>query len=92
MSNPEYTKLGIACDLSMVSLQEAALVVGPAFVYNLYVHRSRLWFARNLVRQHTTETMTNPFAPVINVQVAGVNPDEWFLQTPRGSCGSSGVT
>ena len=85
---PEYDPLPITCDLSLTSLQEAALQVGPAFEYDLIVSPYEGRKAANLA--YHAQLRDNPFAPYINVLISeDFAPNEWCLRANGRGCGSS---
>jgi hypothetical protein len=76
--------------INKMSLEMAARLVGPAFVYNLYVHTIRLFQARNVVFAVVAHTKSNPFAPHINiVECPALNESEWVLEANEKRAGSS---
>lgn len=87
----KYEPFQIQTDMSLVSLQEAAMHVGPEFVYNLHIHPSRHFEASNLVA--SAMVRGNPLQPHINiVHDLSLGPYEWYLRTPKRAVGSPGVS
>jgi hypothetical protein len=76
--------------LNKMSLEMAARDVGPAFVYNLYVHTIRLFQARNVVYQIVAHVKSNPFAPYVNiVEAPALDESEWVLEANDKRVGSA---
>jgi hypothetical protein len=64
-----WSEIGIACDLSMTSLQEAALKCGPSFSYTLHCCMASRFHAYDLARM--AQVPQHPLAPYISVVVDG---------------------
>jgi hypothetical protein len=76
--------------LSKTSLEMAARDVGPSFVYQLYVHTSRLFQARNIVYAIVAHVKSNPFAPYINIiENTALDEGEWVLEANEKRVGSA---
>lgn len=76
--------------LNKMSLEMAARIVGPEFVYNLYVHTIRLFQARNVVFQMVAHIKSNPFAPHINIiECPALDESEWVLEANDKRVGST---
>jgi hypothetical protein len=81
---------GIYFQLSKTSLEMAARDVGPAFIYNLYVHTIRLFQARNVVFAIVAHVKSNPFAPYVNiVEAPAFDESEWVLEANDKRVGSA---
>ena len=95
--NMEYEPLkdvrgdaSIYFQLNKLSLEMAARLVGPSFVYNLYVHTLRLFQARNVIYQIVAHTKTNPFAPYVNIiECPHLDEREWVLEANDKRVGST---
>ena len=80
------------CNCSSSSLQWAALRLGPAFVYDLYVHTSLQLEIRTMLRQLCADVKDNPLAPYVNLHPDdSLDPDEWYLVANGIAWGSVGV-
>ncbi len=91
---PRYEKLfvGMECDLSQTTLEEAANRLGPSFTYELRVNETQLPYARRLLRTMGADTMNHPFAPYINlVTQPGYRTDEWSIHANDRGYGSEGA-
>lgn len=94
LPNPrDYTPLSVNCNISHTSLADAARILGPAFVYDLYVNPYIMIDTRSTLRRmQPTEYSDNPLIPHINL-----HPDdsldryEWYLSANGKGCGSKGV-
>lgn len=76
--------------LSKMSLEMAARDVGPAFLYNLYVHSIRLMQARNVVFSIVAHVRSNPFAPYVNIiEATAFDESEWVLEANDKRVGSA---
>jgi hypothetical protein len=76
--------------LSKTSLEMAARDVGPAFIYNLYVHTIRLFQARNVVFSIIAHVKSNPFAPYVNIiEAPAFDESEWVLEANDKRVGSA---
>jgi hypothetical protein len=76
--------------LSKTSLEMAARDVGPAFIYNLYVHTIRLFQARNVVFAIVAHVKSNPFAPYVNIiEAPAFDESEWVLEANDKRVGSA---
>jgi hypothetical protein len=92
----EYTPLldvrdaPIYFQLSKTTLEMAARDVGPAWCYQLYVHSSRLFQARNIVYAIVAHVKSNPFAPYINIiENTALDEGEWILEANNKLVGSA---
>jgi hypothetical protein len=84
---------GMKCDLSRSSLEAAAQQVGPSFSYDLYVHPSELFVARNLLRSLSCDIKDNPFAPYVNLSSWSFKKSTtWVLSANEHKVGSEGVS
>lgn len=76
--------------LSKTTLEMAAHRVGPSFLYNLYVHASRLFQARNVVYVIVAHVKSNPFAPYVNIiECTALDEGEWVLEANERRVGSA---
>jgi hypothetical protein len=88
----EYQKLAPACDLAICSLEEAALITGPAFVYELHVAPYAILHARNLLKVFAADTKEHPLAPYIDlIEDMTLRRYEWVLCANGKCAGSIGV-
>jgi len=89
----DYKVLPTNCDLSACALEQAAFVVGPAFVYYLHIHPKRVW-ATAQITKHDFINSNRPLTPQISIVVdEGVETEsEWFLCANGKACGSLGVS
>lgn len=79
-------------NLSMTSIEEAAEMLGPSFVYDLTVHPKRLLSARSFCRQLHATVMHNVLSPYINILTdETVGMEGWMLSAAGTSVGSPGV-
>lgn len=68
-------------DLTECSLEDAILMLGPAWIYELTVSSSRVLEAKNLLRRLCAQYVGNPFSPYINMRVGNeCEYDEWHLE------------
>ncbi len=81
MNTQGYQKLPVDCDLSFVSLQDAAKLLEPARIYILTVSTQRdLEMIYNL-KSWLASSIDNPFAPFINLKTSSTfKRYEWTLQ------------
>ena len=85
----KYHALSVTCDLSTVSLQEAALQVGPAFEYDLMVSPELRWIAYDVAQ--AVGEKDNPFSPYINIRIyRPFGLSEWCLCANDKAAGSKG--
>jgi hypothetical protein len=71
----------ISMNVSQTSLEEAARLVGPTFIYTLTVHPYELMYTRNMLRTLAAQTEGNPFSPYVNLCVdASFEKHEWTLK------------
>lgn len=90
----EFHPLKTTADLSATSLAEAALIVGPAFAYDVYVHPSRRLFVRERLWSIISDTQVdnNPMSPHLNLLVdETLSPEGWYVVANGKSVGSDGV-
>jgi hypothetical protein len=86
----DVRKAPIYFQLSKTSLEMAARDIGPSFVYQLYVHSSRLFQARNIVYAIVAHVKSNPFAPYINIiENTAFDAGEWVLEANEKRYGSA---
>lgn len=82
----------LSVNLSCAALAEAAVCVGPAFQYELYVSTVESLYARGLLRRIAAESVENPFAPHVNLRIdEKLKPREWFLAANGLAFGSEGL-
>lgn len=82
---PKYNRLLTPCNLSQVSLEETASIVGPSFIYRLYVSPKNMTYARRVVRELNADAPHHPFAPLINVITRpDFELDEWCIRAEDG--------
>lgn len=87
-----YQHLGILTDLSENSMEQAALIVGPAFIYDLLVHPIALLSARNMLKRWGADTQDHPLAPYVNLEGdLTLGRSEWILSANGRAAGSKGV-
>ena len=85
-----YERLSTPCDCSVIALEEAAMRVGPAFIYDLFVHPKNLLWVKKLC--DAASSPHHPFAPHIAItQHEGLRRFEWYLSANGRACGSEGV-
>jgi hypothetical protein len=85
---------GLRQNLCRHTLTNAALRLGPAFVYELAVSVGALMEARSLLRRLACDVENNPMAPYINLKPdCTLKPSEWYLKIPGGEVayGSQGM-
>lgn len=98
----EYKKLSTNTDLSSTGLQQAVLMIGPAFVYELFIHPDALMETRNKLfdlnidpheaGKHHRGYDDNPLRPYINLHVnETLGRFEWVLGAKDILAGSPGV-
>lgn len=97
----EYKPLVTPCDLSSAGLQEAVKIVGPSFVYELFVHPDLLIETRTIlirlsidgVEEPRTQFVDlNPLRPHINLHTNfTLGPREWVIGADDILAGSVGV-
>lgn len=76
----KYEAIVPACDLSLLTLMEAAARLGPAFVYDLYVSPIQLLWTRDMLRQNAMAVKDNPLAPYVNLfEDNRLNSYEWYM-------------
>lgn len=87
------TWLEVACNLSEMSLLQAAMQVGPSFSYTLHTTHSQRFEAYDLARR--AQMRDHPFAPYINVVLdvehrPASMSQEWYLVNDMtgDTCGS----
>lgn len=80
------------CDLSLTSIGWAASRVGPAFIYELWIHPDRTVEVINYLRRQGMQHENNPLSPYLNVKPTdGLEIEEWYLVANGKSVGSRGV-
>lgn len=67
-------------NLSECSLDDAILVLGPAWTYELTVSSSQVLVAKHLLRKLCAQYIGNPFSPYINLRIGECEYDEWLLE------------
>ena len=78
-------------DLSMCSLQEAAMATGASFLYHLTVHPSRQLEVTTYLKQQLMDLVDQPFAPHVNLHFdASFRREEWMLEANNIRIGSPG--
>lgn len=90
---PAFTPInhGVPCDLSEISLEEAAVRGGLPQFHTLIVGPSLRVYAAQLARKINATQLGNPLCPYINVQVEErYIGAAWCLITPKGAFGSKG--
>lgn len=87
---PEYTQLGMQCSMSRTSFEQCARLLGPSFIYRLYVHPVKLLEARNRARECVALALNNPFAPYISIiETPEFEEGEWCLEANDKAYGTS---
>lgn len=60
-------------------------MIGPSFIYQLYVSPKQMIYARRLVREINADVPHHPFAPVINLMTRpDFAIDEWCIRAEGG--------
>jgi len=92
-AKPPRSPLSVNCNISSTSLGEAARLLGPSFVYDLYVNPYLIIDTRSVLRRmQPTEYEDNPLIPYINLHTdESLAQQEWYLSANGKSVGSSGV-
>lgn len=86
-----YTAFQIDCACTETSLEEAAMHVGPSFVYTLHIHPTQELYMIRLLRNMNAHLVDHPFAPHINlVRHTGHGTWEWWLEANGRGKGSKG--
>lgn len=85
--SPSYRKLCVNCDLSYVSLQEAARFLHPTPMYTLRVHPDYRPAAGNILKDLHADVKDNPFAPYVNLMA-----DETFDRYEWALCAEDEYT
>ena len=82
-----YRNIPVACDLAIVSIEQAVHMGLPAsYVYELHVAPNLATCARGLV-QHMSHH--SPLTPVVNVHIdESLRPHEWFIESNGVAIGS----
>lgn len=89
----DYEQLHPRCDLSVSSISWAAQRIGPAFIYDLFVHTDRVVEIANFLRRHGMNHENNPLSPYLNLRpLDGLGIEEWYLSANGKTVGSRGVT
>lgn len=85
-----YERFLTLCNLCPEAVEEAALGLGPAFVYELRISDVERIYARNLCRELAAEVQGNPLAAYINIVVdERYAPGEWSLHANGKGIGST---
>ena len=85
----KYEQLSVICNCSHTSLQEAALRLGPSFVYTLSVATGRLLATHTMLKQFGADTASHPLSPYINMSIdTDLKGEEWYLSANGKSVGS----
>lgn len=85
-------RLPTPCDCSPTSIEEAARICGPAFVYDLTVHPGSVLHIRTLLRDMNCDVKDNVLAPHINLTTdPALRRWEWVLRANGVACGSPGA-
>lgn len=89
----KYAALPIGCDLSQMTMGEAARKCGPSFVYNLYVHERDAVWVRQFLKNLGASTEHNPLSPYVNLLFDNeLLTYEWYVSANDLSFGSRGPT
>lgn len=87
---PDYQALPLPSSMSRTSFEQCARLLGPAFLYRLYVHPVKLLEARNRARECAALAPGSPFAPHINIiETPEFEEGEWCLEANERSVGSA---
>ncbi len=88
----EYQHIAPSCDLACTSLEEAARLIGPSFVYELYISPTMLLYGRDILRRISADRIDHPLAPHINlIEDSSLGRNEWVLRANGKAAGSPGV-
>lgn len=84
---------GMCCDLSLCSIEDAARLLGPAWIYTLHVHPDHVLHARSLLKGWGAITVDHPMSPYVNlVEEPAYERGEWCLQLGDRAYGSAPVS
>ena len=93
--NKHYQPLPTNCNVASTSLVEAALRVGPSFIYTLTVHQHEILSVSRMLKAFQAVYLENPFAPYLNLVAAdpaqNFKPYEWMLSANGKACGAEGI-
>ena len=88
----KYESIYPQCDLTVSTLELAALKLGPAFIFDLYVAERNIIWVRSLLKGILADVRDNPLAPYINLHIeVGMGIYEWYLSANGKSVGSVGA-
>lgn len=77
------------CNLSSCSIEQAALRIGAAFIYEVRVAPRNLIYAKKLLRDLMLQTVNNPLSPYFNLLVEPeFVGDEWAIRANGTGCWS----
>jgi len=84
-----YKEFSIPCDVSPVSMQDAANYLGPSFMYEIHVNPVATPYVRRIIREIGAASVPHPFAPAFNlIEDDSLARDEWFLSANGRAMGS----
>lgn len=87
----KYEAIEQRCDLTTTSMGWAAQLIGPAFIYDLYVRADNIVWVRQMLHQFGADTRDNPLAPYVNLCIDNdLGPYEWYLSANGKASGSEG--
>lgn len=88
----QYQALNIGMDVSEYSIEEAAQIIGPSFVYELRINPLAVLTVRNFLKRWCADTEEHPLSPYINIiPEPDFGRDEWCLSANGKSAGSKGA-
>jgi hypothetical protein len=92
LANLKYTKLPVACCITHSTLSQCVQQLGPAFIYSVFIHSSKVIEMRSIARELMADVRNNPFAPYLNIcEDPALHPNEWYVAANGQRVGSEGV-
>lgn len=77
----DAVRMSMDCDMSITSLEDAVLHIGPFWTYTVRVSSVNFADARNTLKELGTQTKYNPFAPYVNLEIdSSYNRHEWSIE------------
>lgn len=89
---PEFERLPVDCDASMLAFEDAATRLPAAAVYDLHCAAEDVAWMRILLREMACEVRGNPFAPYVNlIRDIRLRKGMWFFEVAGQRVGSAGI-
>jgi hypothetical protein len=88
---PYDQRLPCACTFCRLAIEDMLIVLGPAFVYDVFVHPRDIIAARSTARALMADVKDSPLAPYLNIHPHdGLERGEWFISANGKTLGTEG--